>query len=231
MTFTVLARSAHGGGMGVASATRTLSVGAGVPAAAPGVGVIASQAWTNRALRGLGLDLLAEGLDPDEVIERLRRTDDGFERRQVGLVSATGHTSVHTGAECTEHAGHLRGEGWVVMGNLLTGLDVLDSMAARVSAGLGAGEDLAGLLVDVLGAGDLAGGDSRGRQSAALLVVDDDLAEPRSRFAPTTLVDLRVDDHPAPVAELARLADLHHAARTATGSEQALSGGYSADRV
>ncbi|MGA4668827.1 DUF1028 domain-containing protein [Propionibacteriaceae bacterium Y1923] len=210
MTFTVLARAGRTAELGVASATRTLSVGAAVPAGAPGVGVIASQAWTNRSLRGLGLALLAAGTEPDEVLERLHHADPDFRLRQVGLVDALGRVAAHTGADCTDHAGHRTGDGWVVLGNLLTGPGVLDAMAERVAAGLAAHQDLAGLLVDVLRVGERAGGDRRGRQSAALLVVDAHRPD-HPVTPPETLVDLRVDDHADPVTELARLVVLHRA--------------------
>lgn len=222
MTFTVLARSADGRTLGVASATRTLSVGAGVPAAAPGVGVVASQAWTNRALRGVGLELMARGLDPSAVLDRMARLDPRFDLRQVGLVTADGRVGVHTGSSCTGWAGAVTGEGWVVMGNLLAGPGVVEAMAEVMAttegpAAIGA-PAFADLLVAALRAGDLAGGDSRGRQSAALLVVD--AAPPdEPSVPPETLVDLRVDDHPAPVEELGRLVSLVRA--EAEGAEQA----------
>lgn len=204
MTFSIVAR--HGDVHGVATATRTLAVGAVVPAAAPGVGALATQARTNRAFRSRGLALLREGLAPAEVLDVLEQEDEGYAMRQVALVDATGRTAVWTGSECTPWAGGWGRPDVAVAGNLLTGREVLEAMEAAFAAA--ADEPLPRRLVAALAAGDAAGGDLRGRQSAALLVVAGE-AEPE--WPPRTVVDLRVDDHPDPVGELGRLLTLAEA--------------------
>lgn len=205
MTFSIVARS--GDVLGVATATRSLAVGAVVPAAAPGTGALATQARTNRAFRSRGLALLRDGLAPADVLRVLEEEDEGFAMRQVALVSADGRTAVWTGPECTPWAGGWGRTDVAVAGNLLTGREVLEAMDHAFSAA----DDDAPLdqrLVAALAAGDAAGGDLRGRQSAALLVVAGDAGE---AWPPPTVVDLRVDDHPDPVGELVRLADLARA--------------------
>lgn len=204
MTFSIVARSGDGSQLAVATATATLCVGAIVPAVAPGAGAVATQAFTNRHQRAQALELLRSGLAPDAVLARLAAQDPGFARRQVGLVDAAGGVAAHTGAECGRYAGQLLGSGVVVVGNLVAGPEVLERMMQTYVDG---GErPLGELLVDVLAAGEAAGGDLRGRQSAAVYVVsssEEDLAPP------VAAMDLRVDDHHDPVSELARLVRLH----------------------
>jgi uncharacterized Ntn-hydrolase superfamily protein len=210
MTFSIAARSADGQWWGVAVASKFLGVGAAVPAARAGVGAVATQSYANTSFKPRGLALLAEGASAEQVVERLLADDPGREQRQVGVVDAQGHAATFTGSDCHDWAGGVTDEGAAIQGNILAGPDVVPAMRAawRDSGGEAsqAHGSLARRLLAALQAGDAAGGDRRGRQSAALLVVHegggyagfDDVA-----------VDLRVDDHTAPCAEMARLLDLH----------------------
>lgn len=206
MTFSIVGRSMDGESLGVAVASKFLGVGAAVPAALAGVGALATQSYANLAYRPQGLALLASGAPADFTVKALLAGDqDGFAQRQVGVVGATGAGATFTGDGCHAWAGGSAGDGYAIQGNILTGPDVVDDME---SSWLGsAGESrLADRLVTALRAGDQAGGDRRGRQSAALLVVSKGLG-----YGGTSdvLVDLRVDDHPDPVTELIRLLALH----------------------
>ena len=210
MTFSIAARSADGESWGVAVASKFLAVGSAVPAARAGLGAIATQSYANTSYKPRGLDLLAEGAYAQDVIDRLLADDDGREQRQVGIVDAAGRAATFTGSECHDWAGGVTEDGAAIQGNILTGADVVAAMRTAWLESAGTEGDsslsLARRLTATLRAGDQAGGDRRGRQSAALLVVRsgagyagfDDIA-----------VDLRVDDHPAPCPELARLLDLH----------------------
>ena len=195
MTFSIVARSADGESWGVAVASKFLAVGSAVPAAVAGVGAVATQAWANVAYKGLALAHLDEGATASVALQRLLEEDDGRDHRQVGIVDADGGAASHTGPACLDGAGGLTGDGVAIQGNILVG-----------------GEDsadeprLARRLLAALQAGDAAGGDSRGRQSAALFVVQDEAGyDGRDDVA----VDLRVDDHTDPCAELERLLDLN----------------------
>ncbi len=205
MTFTVVALSEDGMNLGVATATCTLAVGSAVLAAAPGVGAIATQAYTNRRFRSHTLDSLRREAHPERVIAALRDDDPGFALRQVGIVDWQGRFALHTGADCTEWAGGVGRPGSVFIGNLLTSAAVIDAMVARYDELTG--HPFAERLVEVLLAGEAAGGDRRGRQSAAVYVVSNAEAD---AWPPETVTDLRVDDHREPVTELRRLVDLHH---------------------
>lgn len=198
MTFSIVARS--GDSLGVATATCTLAVGAVVPAAAPGVGAVATQARTNRAFRGRGLTLVRDGVAPVDVIAALEAQDPGFAERQVALLDAAGRGAVWTGPQCLPWAGGWAGDGLAVAGNLLTGREVLEAMEEAFTASAGA--PLGRRLHAALAAGDAAGGDRRGRQSAALVVV---AGQDDGVWPPHTVVDLRVDDGADPVGELGRL--------------------------
>lgn len=188
---------------GVAVASKFLAVGSCVPWARAGVGAIATQALANVTYGPDGLTLLARGEDADAVVASLTGADEGSQHRQLGVVDSSGRAASYTGSGCYDWAGGVTGEGFCCQGNILTGRDVLSAMAAAFESTDG---ELATRLLAALEAGDAAGGDSRGRQSAALLVVREgggydggnDLA-----------VDLRVDDHPLPIPELQRLFDVH----------------------
>lgn len=201
MTFSIVARD--GDALGVAVASKFLGVGGLVPACRAGVGAIASQAFANLSYGPKGLDFLARGMSAEEAVKNLIADDALREQRQVGVVAATGTSASFTGLECFDWAGGRAGEGWAAQGNILTGPDVVDALATTFEAASG---DLATRLMAALRAGDEAGGDRRGRQSAGLMVVS-----PVGGYGGTTdvVVDLRVDDHADPVAELARLLDLH----------------------
>lgn len=197
MTYSVVACSRDGARLGVATASRSLAVGAAVPALAPRVGALVTQAYTNQRFRALGLQLLREGCEPEQVIARLSREDEDFDRRQVGIVDSRGRTAVWTGSECTDWAGAIEGDGYVVLGNFLAGPEVLAGMDRALTAPQG--ETFAAGLLTALEGAQSAGGDARGQQSAALRVVHnafEDVAPP------LTEVDLRVDDDPQPLRRL-----------------------------
>jgi uncharacterized Ntn-hydrolase superfamily protein len=203
LTFSIVARSPDGSELGVAVASKFLAVGNAVPAAEAGVGAIATQSYANLSYRPDGLALLREGRPAHEVIERLTAADEERDKRQVGVVAATGDGASYTGVGCHDWAGGRTGDGYAVQGNILTGPDVVEAMERAFLETAG---PLADRLLAALAAGDDAGGDSRGRQSAALLVVS-----PRAGYGGESdvKVDLRVDDHAAPVSELRRLLGLH----------------------
>jgi uncharacterized Ntn-hydrolase superfamily protein len=216
MTFSIVARSADGESWGVAVASKFLAVGSAVPAAVAGVGAIATQAHANVAYKGLALAHLDDGATASVALQRLLEEDDGRDHRQVGIVDVDGNAASHTGPACLDWAGSLTGEGYAIQGNILTGSEVVEAMEA---AWLDSDPEapLARRLLAALAAGDEAGGDSRGRQSAAVLVVregagydgGDDIA-----------VDLRVDDHATPIPELLRLLDLNDLYLTASTEEE-----------
>ncbi|MFE9690814.1 DUF1028 domain-containing protein [Micromonospora sp. NPDC005806] len=204
MTFSIVARSADGLLHGVAVASKFLAAGALVPAAAAEVGAVATQAHVNLAYRGQGLALLRSGVAATDVIAGLVAADPGRDDRQLGVVGATGDGATWTGPRCHPWAGGQAGDGWAAQGNILAGPQVIDAIR---DAWLGGTElPFPQRLLAALHAGDRAGGDRRGRQSAGLLVV-----QRRGGYAGTgdELVDLRVDDHPDPVTELGRLLDIH----------------------
>jgi uncharacterized Ntn-hydrolase superfamily protein len=169
------------------------------------VGAIATQAYANLAYRPEGMAQLREGRSASLTLETLVAADDKRETRQVGIVDVAGAAATFTGSECNPWAGGVTGEGYAIQGNILTGPEVVAAMEEAWHA-TRAGDPLARRLLAVLAAGDSAGGDRRGRQSAAVLVVT-----PEGGYGggSDVLVDLRVDDHAVPVGELARLLDLH----------------------
>lgn len=202
-TFSIVGADPATGEVGVAVASRFFAVGAVVPFAKAGVGAVATQASANTAYGPAVLDLLAHGVTAGEAIEVVTRNDEGRSRRQLGVVAATGDAATFSGPECNAWAGGRSGPGYAVQGNILTGEPVV---AAMEEAFVGsAGRPLAERLYAALAAGDAAGGDSRGKQSAVLLVSRagggyggfDDRA-----------IDVRVDDHPEPIVELGRLVGL-----------------------
>lgn len=202
-TFSIVAFDQDTGDLGVAVQSKFLAVGAAVPWARADVGAIATQAWANLSYGPRGLDLLEQGLLAAEVVERLIASDKGRSKRQVGIVDARGRAAAYTGGECTEWAGHVVGEGYTCQGNILVDERTVQSMAQGFEVAEG---ELAERLVAALMAGQEAGGDRRGRQSAALLVVREGggYGGYTDRY-----IDLRVDDHPTPIQELARLLELH----------------------
>jgi uncharacterized Ntn-hydrolase superfamily protein len=202
-TFSIVARDPATGDLGIAVQSKFLAVGAVVPWAKAGVGAVATQAWANTSFGPDGLALMAAGVPAQNALDRLVASDPGSAHRQVGLVDARGQAATFTGAQCTHWAGGRTGSGYACQGNILVGEATVIAMAQTFE---GAPGGLWDRLVAALAAGQQAGGDSRGQQSAALLVVREGggYAGRNDRF-----IDLRVDDHPAPIEELQRLLDLH----------------------
>jgi uncharacterized Ntn-hydrolase superfamily protein len=216
MTFSIVARSDDGESWGVAVASKFLAVGSVVPAAVAGIGAIATQADANVAYKGLGLALLDDGATAEVALDRLLEDDEGREHRQVGIVDLDGNAASHTGSACLDWAGGRTGPGFAIQGNILAGPEVVEAMHEAWSTSTGE-SSLAQRLLEVLAAGDEAGGDSRGRQSAALLVVRDGAGYGGGDDVD---VDLRVDDHPDPVTEMRRLLALQDLYLTASTDEE-----------
>jgi uncharacterized Ntn-hydrolase superfamily protein len=188
---------------GVAVQSKFLAVGAIVPWARAGVGAVATQAMANFNYGPRGLELMSQGKTAQETVEALISSDDDREHRQLGVVDAAGRAATFTGSECFEWAGGVEGEHYAAQGNILVGRETVEAMA-RTFEGTSGG--LAGRLLAALDAGLGAGGDSRGKQSAALLVVREGGGYGGDN---DHVVDLRVDDHPEPIRELIRLRTLH----------------------
>ncbi|GIF68138.1 hypothetical protein Ais01nite_61730 [Asanoa ishikariensis] len=205
MTFSIVARSADGHSHGIAVASKFLAVGSAVPAAEAQTGAVATQSYANLAYRPQGLALLRTGVDAAGVVAGLTAADEGRAQRQVGVVGPTGDGATYTGADCHDWAGGVAGDGFAIQGNILVGPEVVERMRDAWLASDPAAP-LARRLLAALRAGDEAGGDKRGRQSAALLVV----ARGQGYGGTSDVVaDLRVDDHTEPVPELIRLLDMH----------------------
>lgn len=202
-TFSIVARDPRNGDLGVAVQSKFLAVGALVPWARAGVGAVATQALANLSYGPDGLALLESGLSADATLRRLLEADDLRDQRQVGIVDQHGEAVAFTGGACQPWAGQQTGDGFACQGNLLAGPEVVRSMADRFQQTRG---ELAERLVAALQAGEDAGGDQRGRQAAAVYV-----ARAGGAYGGVLdrYVDLRVDDHPDPIPELARLLTLH----------------------
>ena len=205
-TYSICACDLDRGQWGVATQSKFLAVGSVVPWATPHVGAVATQSYANPRYGPDGLRLLGEGLSAVEVVERLTADDDDREQRQLGIVDGEGRAATYTGAECHAWAGGRTGSCYAAQGNILVSGATVDALAETFEATNAM--TLAERLLDCLDAAEAAGGDSRGRQSAALLVVERD-----GGYAALsdTLVDLRVDDHPDPLGELRRLFGVHDA--------------------
>lgn len=203
-TFSVVALDGDTGDLGVATQSKYLAVGSVVPWARFNAGAIATQAWANASFGPKGLDLLEQDVGAIDTLERLIESDPGRESRQVAVVDVDGTAAAFTGEECQAWAGHVTGPGFVCLGNILAGEEVVHAMADTLEAP--GDEGFAERLLSVLAAGQEAGGDRRGRQSAALLV-----AREGGGCGGTSdyLADLRVDDHADPIGELQRLYRLH----------------------
>ena len=193
MTWSIIARDAASGAFGVAIATRFFAVGALCPHAASGVGALSTQALVNPHYGKQGLELLRAGVPAPDVVKRLVAPDEGREQRQLHVIDARGRIGQHTGAQCIDWCGALSGEGYSVAGNMLANERVLlETQKTYESSSVSFAERL----IAALEAGEAAGGDKRGKQSAALLIFSTE------QYAE---LDLRVDDHAEPLVELRRL--------------------------
>ena len=202
-TFSIVARDSTTGELGVAVQSKFIAVGSAVPYAKAGVGAIASQAWGNVRYGPVGLELLGKGKTPEEVTRLMTDADPRRDQRQLAIIAPEGNASIHTGKKCLDWAGGQTGPDYAVQGTILTGPEVTQAMARAFEDTNGT---LAERMIESLRAGQKAGGDKRGRQSAALLVVRKGWGYGglNDRFR-----DLRVDDHPTPIEELDRIYQLH----------------------
>ena len=203
-TFSIVALDTDTGDLGIATQSAYLAVGSVVPWAKFNVGAIATQAWANASYGPRGLDLLEQDFGAIDTLERLIDPDLNQQFRQVAIVDSDGTAAAFTGNECQKWAGHVTGPGFVCLGNLLSGEEVVNAMAESFESPRE--ENFAAKLLTVIKAGEEAGGDRRGRQSSALLVTREG-----GSWGETSdfLVDLRVDDHTDPINELKRLYMLH----------------------
>lgn len=204
-TFSIVARDSDTGELGVAVQSHWFSVGPIVPWAEAGVGAVATQSFAEPAYGPRGLSLMRSGKTASEALKELVAADPSKEMRQVAMVDASGDTAVHTGKRCVECAGHRTGEGYSVQANLMLNDRVPDAMAEAFEKAQG---DLAERLMVALEAAQKVGGDIRGKQSAAMIVVK---SNPSGKPWADRLVDLRVDDHPEPLRELRRILNLSRA--------------------
>ena len=202
-TFSIVACDPSQSEVGVAVQSKFLAVGAAVPWVIGGVGAIATQAWANTTYGPRGLALLEEGKSPEQVVGLLTDSDEQRDDRQIGIVDASGRSATFTGKGCMDWAGGRCGDNFAAQGNILAGASVVDAMAESFAKTRGC---LADRLIAALRAGQSRGGDRRGKQSAALYI-----GKPAGGYGGFNdrYVDLRVDDHPDPIEELARILELH----------------------
>jgi uncharacterized Ntn-hydrolase superfamily protein len=202
VTYSIAAFDSEASQWGVAVQSKFLAVGSVVPWAEPEVGAVATQAYVNPRYGPEGLALLRQGLNAEEVVARLTSADDGRAERQLGIVDAIGRGASYTGEGCLDWAGGRTGPGYAAQGNILVSAETVDGLADTFELTAGTGLSLAERLLDCLDAAQAAGGDSRGQQSAALLVVARD-----GGYAGLSdvVMELRVDDHERPLEELRRL--------------------------
>jgi uncharacterized Ntn-hydrolase superfamily protein len=220
VTYSLVARDPETSELGVAVQSHWFSVGAVVTHARAGAGAVATQSVPDPAHGPRILDLLQEGASPDEALDSVLKGDEAIDFRQTAVVDVKGRVAVHTGPGCMQDAGHTTGDGWSCQANMMSSAEVWPAMAEAFVASKGR---LAERLVAALQAADAAGGDVRGRQSAALLVVPA-IGEPWRRT-----VELRVEDHPDPVTELARLLHLQRAYAHAGDGDEAMAEGRIAE--
>jgi len=202
-TYSIVAVDLEAEQWGVAVQSKFLSVGSVVPWAEPHVGAVATQAYANPRYGPNGLAFLREGLSAQEVVDKLTSEDEGRDHRQLGIVDAKGNAATYTGKQCLDWAGGRTGTGYAAQGNILVSGETVDAMAESFEGSSG---PLAVRLIDCLAAAQAAGGDSRGQQSSALLVVERDGGYARMS---DTVVELRVEDHELPIEELRRIYTLH----------------------
>jgi uncharacterized Ntn-hydrolase superfamily protein len=202
-TYSIVACDLAAGQWGVAVQSKFLAVGSVVPWAEPSAGAVATQSYANPRYGPDGLALLRQGLAAQEVVDELTGADEGRSQRQLGVVDANGGAATFTGEDCHDWAGGRTGDGYAAQGNILVSAATVDALAETFEGSSGL---LAERLLESLAAGQAAGGDRRGQQSASLLVVEQD-----GGYAglSDTLVDLRVDDHEHPIEELQRLYEAH----------------------
>ena len=202
-TYSIVACDLDAQQWGVSVQSKFLSVGSVVPWAEPHVGAIATQAYANPRYGPNGLQLLREGLSAQEVVDRLTAEDEGRDQRQLGVVDGDGNAATYTGLECMDWAGGRTGANYAAQGNILVSAQTVDALAETFESSTGS---LANRLIDCLAAAQAAGGDSRGQQSSALLVVQRD-----GGYAGLSdvVVELRVEDHERPIEELHRIYTLH----------------------
>jgi len=215
LTYSIAACDLERGQWGVATQSKFLAVGSVVPWAEPAVGAVATQAYANPRYGPEGLALLRAGRDAAEAVDRLVVADADREQRQLGIVDGRGGSATHTGSECLDWAGGMSGPCFAAQGNILVSAATVEALAETFAATIG--QPLAERLLACLGAAQAAGGDRRGQQSAALLVVE---ANGGYAGLSDVAVDLRVDDHPTPVSELTRLFALHNALFGKTPKEE-----------
>jgi len=204
-TFSIVARDTESGDLGVAVQSHWFSVGSDVTWAEAGVGVVATQSFIDPAYGPRGLELMRSGLSAQQALEALLLVDDGRDVRQVAFLDASGNVAAHTGAKCIEAAGHHVGDGYSVQANMMLNDEVVPAMAKAYETSRG---DLAERLMAALEAAQSVGGDIRGKQSAAMLIVK---AESTGRPWADRVLELRIEDHPTPVVELRRLLTVHRA--------------------
>lgn len=218
MTYSIAACDLDAGQWGVAVQSKFLAVGSVVPWAEPGAGALATQSYANPRYGPDGLDLLREGMLADDVVRRLVSVDDGRDERQLGVVDHSGGSAAWTGSECLDWAGHRTGDGYAAQGNILVGGGTVNALAETFEAGTHL--PLAERLLACLAAAQAAGGDRRGQQSAAVLVVERD-----GGYAGLSdvVLDLRVDDDERPLEELRRLYAIHEQLFGKTPREEWLS--------
>jgi uncharacterized Ntn-hydrolase superfamily protein len=214
-TYSIVAADLDADQWGVAVQSKFLSVGSVVPWAEPHVGAIATQAYANPRYGPNGLQLLREGLSAQEAVDHLTAADDGRDHRQLGIVDGKGDAATYTGKECMDWAGGRTGAGYAAQGNILVSGETVDAIAESFEAS--GGRPLAERLIDCLAAGQAAGGDSRGQQSSALLVVERDGGYAQMS---DVVVELRVEDHERPIEELWRIYVLHDEIFGSTPREQ-----------
>jgi uncharacterized Ntn-hydrolase superfamily protein len=194
MTWSIIARNPSSGELAIAVATKFFAVGSRVPFIAAGVGAVATQALVNPFYGVNGLKLLRQGASPEDAVARLTADDTGRDHRQLHIMDAAGAIAAHTGNACIDWCGHLKGDGFSVAGNMLAGPQVIEATANAYASG--GALPFPRRLIAAMRAGEAAGGDKRGKQSAALVI------HGKEQWSD---LDLRVDDHPDPLAELERL--------------------------
>lgn len=226
MTFSIVAFDAATGQLGIAVQSKAFAVGRGVPWLQAGVGAVATQANTNVQYGPRGLELLRAGHSPAEAVRELIESDPARKVRQVGIVDAQGRAATYTGENCLDHAKGLAGDGWTCQGNILASADVVTAMAEAYTT---TQAPFAERLLAALAAGQEAGGDARGMQSAALRIVGENPNHPHGM-----LIDLRVDDHHSPIEELIRIYHVGEKAKEAFAGDYICYAGdivYMADQL